>query len=669
MEYSTSDYHHVQEPVRRSSTRASHPPLPNKRYSQYSILNESVARKAQSHRHQRQHSVPETEQSYDPFRASSKQQMAKAEADQARITVLRGISGASRQRPGSVYSRRPASRTSVKNPALARIQDDAVYSLPASSSSSGSPQQRKIARAVSRRSMISNSSAVRKSISYKRNVSFIHSQRRTISGNHPTIKTKRETNALTLQERYNIEGDSGEPPELSRVATPRHPTVEASYEEATPQPEVPQIVRSRKTPSKKNEVPDVVFTRASQFWRDDARKVSTELEKFCDEAFNRSSLQLSNTPATEAEDRVYDTPATSMSREISSSSVIQHHQRTQGNGRINAKALRERPLPQLPPPEHPGSYDLNQRQLAKARELLVQRAADPNMAGSLDEVIAHLDRLMQPSAVRLQDEGRRAASTPDPKSPLERTNDTFERFLEKGYTGIRSASEPVSGPHAPVDRRKTTVRMVGTEEQKPISPTKPLTIRKKSGSSTPSSGSGRFRAKASQEQIPFFEDIRPHSGTQSVEYRSAGLNLLDRPLEPIEEDDDKENFDPRDRKLKTLSGESKKRSWFRRHQQGLGSQGSDNSQGVVMSEAELPRDCQVLQTTDQAMGTRTHITARTEPHNQQKAAGKGRFFKIFGKRDGKSAKNTSKGVSGGKCSNIPPFHPEIRSLTSSRIRP
>ena len=671
MEYSASDYHHVKEPMRRSSTRASlQPPLPSKRHSQYSILNENIPKKNPSQRHQRQPSVPETEQSYDPFRASSRQQMTKAEVDQARITVLRGLSGASRPRPASVYSRRPTSKTSIRNPALARIQDDAVYSLPASSSSSGSPQQRKMSRVVSRRSMISNSSAVRKSISYKRNVSFVHAQRRTISTNHTSIKDKRESNALTLQERYKSQDQGNEPKRSSNIATPRQSAAEATYTADSPQPEIPQVIRSRKTPSGKAAVPGVALTRASQFWRDDTRKVSTELEKFCDEAFNRSSLQLSATPVTEGEDQIYDTPATTLSREVSASSVIQHRHRSKGNGPMDLKTLRERPLPELPAPEHPGTYDLNQRQLAKARELLVQRAADPSMAGSLDEVIAHLDRLMQPSAVRLQEQDRRAASAPDSKSPLERSNDTFERFLEKGYTGIRSASEPVSGGRTAAERNGMTVRVVDADDQKPISPTKPLTIRKKSGSSTPSTGSVKLRSRPSQEQMPYYEDITPYSGIQGNEYRSAGLNLLERPLEPIVEDDDKENFDPRDRKQKTLSGESKKRSWFRRHQQTQGSQGSDNSQ-VPMREEGLPEGCQALRPSDELSNTVATGAAVAETHHEPKASSKGRFFRIFGKRDGKPAKNASKSASNGKPLQIPPKYPAPNKpkATTSTIPP
>jgi len=668
MEYSVSDYHHVNEPVRRSSTRLSHPPpLPTKRVSQYSIRSGNAPKKNQSHRHQRQPSVPETEQSYDPFRASSRQQMAQAEADRARAIVARGSSVASRQRPASVYSSQLTSKTSVRNPALARIQDDAVYSLPPSSSSSGSLQQRKMSRAASRRSMVSSSSAVRKSVSYRRNVSFVHSQRRIVSSAHPTIKARRETNALTLQERYNHGDGEEENKQAPIVATPRQSIAEASYAADSPRPAVPQVVRSRKVLSRTATAPDVVLTRASQFWRDDARKVSTELEKFCDEAFNRSSLQLSATPATEVEDQTYSTPATSLSREVSGASVIQHPPRAKASRQLDSRALRERPLPRIPSPEHPGTYDFNQRELAKARELLLQRAADPSMAGSLDEVIAHLDRLMQPSAVRLQEQGLRAASTPDPKSPLERTNDTFERFLEKGYTGIRSASEPGPGNRAGTDRTKMTVRMVDTDDPKPISPTKPLTIRKKSGSSTPSTDSGRLRRRASQEQVSYYEDVRPYGGTHGTEFRSAGLNLLDHPLEPIEEDEDKENFDPRDRKQKTLSGESKKRGWFRRHQQGQGSQESEQSHGQAHREGELQHDCQALPANEETTRFRNN-NALAEAQNGQKLSGKGRFLNLFGKRDGKRAKEVSKGASGGKC--LKSFNRlRVTQLTCHRLRP
>ena len=634
MEYSTSDYHHITAPVQQSSTRASlQPPLPSSRQSRYSILNEGVPHKSQSQSHRRQPSTADTEQSYDPFRAMSKRQMTKAEADQARITILRGASAASRQKPSSVTSRRLTSHSSVRNPVLSRVQDEAAYSLRGTSSSSGSPQHRKMPRGASRRSLASNSSAVRKSVSYKRNVSFVHPRRTSTSINNSTIKTKCEPNTPTLQERLDHMEQKEEPRQTSNFVTD------------SPGPEFHQVVRSRKTPSRRPPVPDVTFTRASQYWREDTRKVSTELEKFCDEAFNRSSLQLSGTPITEADNQTH-TPATTLStREDSAVSVLQHQQSAKVKRQMKPEPLHERPLPELPPPDHPGSYEFNQRELAKARELLLQRAADPSIAGSLDEVIAHLDRLMQPSAVRIREQERRAASTPDPKSPLERSNDTFERFLEIGYTGLRTASEPVVS-----DRRRATIRMV-ENDHKPISPTKPLTIRKKSGSSTPSTDSGRLRARTSFDQMSYHEDSRPYYGAHGTEHRSAGLSLMDNPLEPIEEDEDKENFDPKDRKQKTLSGESKKRSWFRRHNQAQSGQESDRaaqtaSQG--QSIAQPSHNSQAFRESDEIERVRTGARVPDGAKNGQKSSGKGRFFKIFGKRDAKRGKIPRKGALGGK---------------------
>ena len=632
MEYSTSDYHHTTAPVQPCSISVSlQPPLPSTKQSRYSILNEDTTRKTQSQSHKQQPSAAETEQSYDPFRAFSKRQMTKSEVDQARITILRGASAASRQRPPSVYSRRLTSHSSVRNPALARVQDEAAYSLPASSSSSGSPQQRKMPRGASKRSLATTSSAVRKSMSHKRNVSFVHPRRRSLSINHSTIRRKRESNALTLQERFNQTAQSEERKQTS------------SFAADSPGPEIHQVVRSRKTPSKKPLVPDVTFTRASQYWREDTRKVSTELEKFCDEAFNRSSLQLSTTPVTEADHQIH-TPATSLSvREDSTVSIDQHKQLPKVKSQIDPKPLRERPLPKLPPSEHPGIYEFNQRELAKARELLLQRVADPSIAGSLDEVIAHLDRLMQPSAVRIREQERRAASTPDPKSSLERTNDTFERFLEKGYTGLRAASEPSTS-----DRHRVTLRMV-ENDNKTISPTKPLTIRKKSGSSTPSSDSGRPRTRTSLEPMAYHEDSRPYHGTHGTEYRAAALNLIDNPLEPIEEDEDKENFDPKDRKQKTLSGDSKKRSWFRRYNQAQDSQENDKAPQAVSQAQFITQplhDCQALRESDDIERIRIGHRASDEAKTGQKSNGKGRFFKIFGKRV-KRGKKAAKSTLGG----------------------
>ena len=641
MEYSNSDYHH-QEPPRRSLTRASLQPG-NRRQSQYSILNESLPLKSQSQTHRRQHSVAGTEQSYDPYRPSSRQQMTKADADKARITVLREPSASSRQRT--------ISHTSVKNPALARIQDDEV-GVPNSSSVSGSPQQRRMSRGASRRSMASTSSVravARKSFSYKRNVSFIHPRRP--SNPQPPLRTPQNASPHTLQEKYAL-GQETETTETDEV--PELPVrIDSRFAADSPLSEATQVVRSKKTPSRNRQVPDIVLTRSSHYWKDDARKVNTELEKYIDEAFNRSSMQSNTTRETKETERSCNTPATTFSqRDYSASSIQQQHHRSGKIARISDRSILERPLPNLPPPEYPGTNEFTQRELAKARDLLKQRAADPSIKkGSLDDVIAHLDRLMQPSAIRIQEQERRAASTPDPKSPLEKRDDTFERFLQEGYTGIRSASEPVRRGHPDNPRVRATVRMVEqSDENVPISPTKPLTIRKKSGSSTPSDRSVRIRSKSSQEQLSHVEDGGPYNYDPSGDYRFAGLTLHDRALEPIEEDDDKENYDPNDRKRKTLSGESKKRGWFRRGHQTQRSQEKVRGQSLSdLSDAQERRSNRSEGRSEDRLSDLMNEQIQIEPKNKAK----GMFFKIFGKREGKGTKYPPKGSSGGNCIPFP----------------
>lgn len=637
IEYSTSDYHHTQEPPRRSSTRVSlqHG---HRRQSQYSLLHHGLPLKSQSQTHRRQPSLAATEKSYDPYRPSSKRQMTKTEAEQARITVLRGPSVSSRQRTISDHSR----RVSIRNPAVARVQGDEVYSIPNSSSASGSPQQRRISRGVSRRSIVSSSSATavaRKSFSYKRNVSFVHPRRQS---NPKSLRTQQNQSPHTLKERFAMDQDAEK---IETDEVPELPVlVDSRFAADSPVPDATQVVRSKKAPPKNRPVPDIVLTRSSQYWKDDARNVSTELEKYIDEAFNRSSMQSNVTRETKDSDRSANTPATTFSqRDDSAASILQHHQRAKVT-RVPDRSILQRPLPELPPPEYPGTNDLTQRELAKARDLLKQRAADLSIKGSLDDVIAHLDRLMQPSAVRLQEQERRAASTPDPKSPLEKRDDTFERFLQEGYTGIRSASEPIPRGRSDNPRVRTTVRMVeNSDDQTTISPTKPLTIRKKSGSSTPSDGSVRIRSRPSQEQTSYFEDGKPYNPISSGEYRSAGLSLLDRALAPIEEDEDKENFDPIDRKRKTLSGESKRKGWFRRGHQVQGSQEKDRGQPLQDVFQERYNN-----TIEENSRNRYSDPIAEHAPTEQKVKAKGIFFKIFSKRDGKSTKNAPKGSSGGK---------------------
>ena len=476
----------------------------------------------------------------------------------------------------------------------------------------------------SRRSVRSNSSVIiaRKSTSYKRNVSFMHNRKRSFSSRHPRLRSQEHhTSPFTLQERF-VRDQS----QLQAKSKETSISPSASLKATIRSEELP-VVRSRKSPVKEHTAkkPRV----ESHYWKDDARKVSVEMEKLCDDAFNRSPITSSiPTPRTEAtgnrfSQNTYSSPATSFSvhEDPVPMSVTRHSKARQ----IEVDYL-QRPLP-LPPAterhigsEHLGSY--TQRELAKTRDLLKQRAAEATMSpGYLDEVIAHLDRLMQPSVIRLHEEERRAISTPDPSSGILR-KDTFEQIMEKGNIGFRSASEPSKGQDT--THTQSTIRVVDPSDGlKPISPVKPLTIRKKSESSTPSIGSPRPFIQT--ERLFTTEELYSH---QIEQRRSNSLALLENPsLEPIDEDEDKENFDPATR----TSGfpEPKKRKWFRRHQNMQRSRDSDRGPPLPVKDHHQPLS--YLAPLEQKTKKRSSDVPSEEPQTSEhtKGLGKARFFKIF----------------------------------------
>ncbi|KAL9029633.1 MAG: hypothetical protein Q9196_002147 [Gyalolechia fulgens] len=658
IEYSASDYHHkpkYEKPPpmpQLSSTRASlrHSMVQHgKAASRYSILVEGSPRRSVSHRrpsissqqgppssaHQRPPSVAETEGSYDPFR-SSRAQIHKAQADHARITVLRGLSNrnAGNRQSRSSFNRRPASKASSQRPTLQSPVEDqfSIVSTPPAGHSSQLARlrnERHVSRASSRLTFSSSTGTrvVHKSASYRRGVSFAHSRKRSASADiHPS--------------RYSSSIARG-------VAKPRASSTPLASLSGSPQqtPSSPNIpagtVRSKKPVLNEGSWSKPRIT--SQYWKEDTRKVSKELENFCDEAFNRVSVASSApTTITAITDyRSCGTPATSQSI---------HDNFPMPNGGVrriakssDLKAYEDRPLPQPPVEESLGSF--THRELAKTKQVLMKRAAGSGITpGALDEVIAHLDRLMQPSEIRLLEENRRAVSTPD--QGLAPNKDTFERFLERADVGLRSASEPTAESPRKRHRQAHTIRIVDDRDnQKDISPVKPLTIRKKSNSSTPSTGT--LKPRSSQEQLPQPNESKQSDRYQPGERRSAGLNLLQKSLEPIEEHaDDREKDEPKPRTV------TKKKSWFFRGHQANKSQDGDNK----MPPPPFPPKDQA-EKGFQNLGGRKEIPAwkrasdpasETSQNSESKKEGttsKARLLKLFGKKELRS-KRSSQELSG-----------------------
>ena len=585
--------------------------------------------------------MADTEQSYDPYRPS-RNQISKMEADQARITVLRRLSGSQKQSVSNTsFNRHTASRTSARNPLIGRVEEAEVYGIassppPMASASvnqlNSSINERRISRYSSRRSM-SSAVPVRTSVSYKRGVSFAHMRKGSAAANHIHVRKKRCSVPRTVQERCVQDG-------LEQASVSPQPPPAADNPENVPLP-----IRSRKNPARSGEEIAARNSKtASLCWKDDVRMFSSEFEKVCDEVFNRASVTstAATTAATENWDLSYESPATSLGIADSRTSLNTYR----AARRMDIKdSYLNRPLPLPPSLDHLGSFTY--RELAKTRALLKERAADTSMAmgpGYFDRVISHLDRLMQPSTTQVNEQDRRVVSTPNQPTRQPR-KDEFEMLLARGPFGLRSTSEPVSKRHRKSLNGRKTVRVVSEQDQKPISPTKPLTIRKKSGSSIPEAVSDR-QPKFKGES--YTENARPYDRWQGVEKRSAGLSLLKSSLKPIEEDEDKENRSSRN--SKTNFGEGKKRGWFRRHERAQRSQDSDKGPPLPIKEDPTAQHHQSSRTRDKARKRVSEVPSIESRVSEGRKAsiGKGIFFKIFSKRESRVSKNSTDRGSGGK---------------------
>ncbi|KAL8690249.1 MAG: hypothetical protein Q9218_004258 [Villophora microphyllina] len=672
IEYSTSDYHHVPKhekvpPLpKRSTIRASllgSRPLPDRSQSRYSILVDETPRRSVSLQRpsnssqrllsssagpQRHPSVAETQSSYDPYR-SSRARFNKPQADHTRITVLRNLStrNAAERQSLTSLNRRVPSKASSRQPVPTPSPVDDVFSIVSSPPAANSSQlarlrqERRMSRASSKHTFASSTGTrvVRKSVSYHRGVSFAHVRKRSASADVPS------------QSLRNSSSLAPEPAKPHRAISNPLPSVPASPQ-SMDSPTLPaHTVRSRKHVH----IPDDDLTIkpriTSQIWKEDTRKVSKELENYCDEAFNRvsvaSSVPTTTTTTAGTERRSVGTPATTYSVHdnvpIPSGAIRRVAKSSQ------LRAYEDRPLPQ-PPVEEQDLGSFTQRELAKTRDILIKRAADRDIPpGSLDEVIAHLDRLMQPSAVRLKEEERRAVSSPDPG--LAPNKDTFERFLEGRNIAFRSASEPT--PESPRKRRRQadTIQIVDDRDELKISPVKPLTIRKKSNSSTPSTET--LRQRASQDillkvpQFPQRSDSRPYDWGQSGERRSAGLNLLETSLEPIEEHTDDRIYDEPKRTV------TKKKSWFFRggHQTSKSQENTDKMPPPPLSPRKQIQ--QGLQNLGGRMETPAWKRASDPPsevsrdsgEKKEATSGKAKLLKFFGK-GGLKSKRLGMGLRG-----------------------
>lgn len=320
-----------------------------------------------------------------------------------------------------------------------------------------------------------------------------------------------------------------------------------------------RAIRSLKEPAVSN-IPCVRIRKPaspSKYIEKEARKVSTELEKVMEEAFNRSSV--SSSVRTSIADRnrdpfENDTPPTSFSNRGSGGMP------TTPTDRL---AIQNRPLPPLPN-ETPNTF--LHRELAETRERLAARLAseDGDTTANFNEVLEHLDRLMQPPTSP-QPTAKRTSSAPSAKSPeypgylhmIPEEGRASEADELRGKTSkrYRNVTEPIS--RRPANQacgatdQTNTIRVVDPTSPTPIAP---LNIRKRSGASMNSQST----TAGSNVQWP-----GPNPPPRS--YKGVRQELLAAHSNNGTPDPPAPSLSNAEEGKEKDAAISKKRSWFRRH--------------------------------------------------------------------------------------------------------
>lgn len=214
----------------------------------------------------------------------------------------------------------------------------------------------------------------------------------------------------------------------------------------------------------------------TKYIQGEVRKVSMELGKVMEEAFNRSSVGSSIRSGTDAYHNTsqYDSPPTSFSntRDSGASTLAT----TPGAKMLSG----ERPLPPLPA-ETPNTFV--QRKLAETRAEIARRLHEDDSTEHFNEILEHLDRLMVPAAVGTKRIASAPAKSPE-YGPLHVIPEEVKTDSGDGFGSLIPHYRSVTDPVRPQGRRfvpeqQQTIRIVDG------SPTRvaPLNIRKRSGAS------------------------------------------------------------------------------------------------------------------------------------------------------------------------------------------
>ena len=455
LEYSASDYHHISTPVRKQT--------PNSRVQHGSQRRTQFSVKKPTHR--RVDSIKEpkssgTVGSYDPFR--SPRNVRIPEPEYAEVTIHRQSSGLSNSTPAR----------DIERPANPVARDDFEDEEPPSSPFSVVRNKKvkgtsvksfhsKMSQASSRRGVATTHTP--RSASHKRNVSFHHIRHR--SQGSAASRSKQAPPKQTVP-RTQISQASPQMPTEASILSERHGSPGL--------PAQPTVVRGAGAAVKN--APQIKKIRDSDFiWKDEARQVSNELSKICEEAFNGSSM---STGCTTSACGGTETPATSVS--LASPENSQYHITA-------ATKLVGRSLP-----ETPNSSAAN---LAETRRKLIEHSKSEGsdvVPAHICGVISQLDRLIEEDAVRQSEKQDRddlnslRDSFVKPSGEaghLPMISEEFNQSNENQNRATHEKSEQKSISRSPgknhaINRNRGTIRMVPESSVRSIAEVKPLNIRK-----------------------------------------------------------------------------------------------------------------------------------------------------------------------------------------------
>lgn len=526
---SASDYHHIHHNIEPDDL----PPLPASAYtrtkSSLSILHDDVSQSKIGTRK----SSP-SQRSYDPYRSS--RSALVDEGGNFNVTVHRQASGHTRQSSTNRTVKPHPSRVETLKKQQNRLSTGSSSAwLSTQASPSVRPTSRMSYRSMSRNSIVTSaypssppaSIVFRPSSSHKRGVDFSHVRRSSTLSALPTSPRKSGTTTKT-----GISGDSrplntpskGKAKAVSTLATPQTtpkemiepPTLSASYMRDVKANMERARIRKSKTHSQ------VIDT--------EARKISVELEKFCEEAFNRESTGSSRKTNTTQAQSSYDTPPSSISNPGSTHSWQGPTSPEHGTGQ-RSEVSRDTPNSHIA------------RGLAEARKMLSDWHANENNAYqelTYHQLMAQIEHLMQYQAQAMQYDSRRVVSAPEPtQGSLPMISEEEKATSEEKHTPQRPRHNlvPMSNYNIPINAQpaqsepaSATIRLV-----KPSPSIAPLNVVKTTSSANSPAKSHPSHVANYNEGPSQASCNRFDQQTQLASHR-IGPPLAGSPLSPISED-------------------------------------------------------------------------------------------------------------------------------------